>query len=80
MLAAPISLRIHDPPGPGPAGVPPTETVSALQAPTDGFIPPHDVQPIINGGVYRQTLPPGEKVRVTPGVQGVVGPVGFRLD
>ncbi|MBV9964537.1 MAG: type II and III secretion system protein family protein [Alphaproteobacteria bacterium] len=60
--------------------VKPAETVSALQAPTDGFIPPHDVQSAIIGGVYRQTLPPGEKVRVTPGTQGVVGPVGFRLD
>jgi pilus assembly protein CpaC len=58
----------------------PVETVSALSAPTDGFLPPHDVQSIISGGVYRQTLPPGEKVRVSPGAQGVVGPVGFRLD
>jgi pilus assembly protein CpaC len=58
----------------------PVETVSALSTPTDGFIPPHDLQSIISGGVYRQTLPPGERVRVSPGVQGVVGPVGFRLD
>lgn len=60
--------------------VKPAETVGALAAPTDGFIPPHDVQSVINGGVYRQTLPPGEKIRIAPGVQGVVGPVGFRLD
>ena len=58
----------------------PAETVSALSTPTDGLIPPHDVQSIINGATYRQTLPPGEKIRVDPSSQGVVGPVGFRLD
>jgi hypothetical protein len=54
--------------------------VTALQSPTDGFVTPHDVQTIINGATYRQTLPAGEKVRVAPGAQGLVGPVGFRLD
>ena len=58
----------------------PTATVSALGAPTDGFIPPHDVQAIINGATYRQTLPAAERVRLSPGSQGLVGPVGFRLD
>ena len=58
----------------------PASTVTALQSPTDGFVTPHDVQPIINGATYRQTLPAGEKVRVAPGAQGLVGPVGFRMD
>jgi pilus assembly protein CpaC len=58
----------------------PAPTVTALQSPTDGFVPPHDVQTIINGATYRQTLPAGEKVRVAPGAQGLVGPVGFRMD
>src|SRR5436190_2011760 len=58
----------------------PSETVSALAAPTDGFIPPHDVQAIINGATYRQKLPAAERVRLSPGSQGLVGPVGFRLD
>ncbi len=58
----------------------PTATVSALAAPTDGFIPPHDVQAIINGATYRQKLPAAERVRLSPGSQGLVGPVGFRLD
>jgi pilus assembly protein CpaC len=58
----------------------PTATVSALASPTDGFIPPHDAQAIINGATYRQGLPAAEKVRLSPGSQGLVGPVGFRLD
>src|SRR5436305_4619201 len=60
--------------------VKPAPTVASLQSPTDGFVPPHDVQTIINGTTYRQTLPAREKVRVAPGAQGLVGPVGFRLD
>lgn len=60
--------------------VKPASTVAALQTPTNGFVTPHDVQTIINGATYRQTLPAGEKVRVAPGAQGLVGPVGFRLD
>ena len=60
--------------------VSPTEVASARATPTDGFIPPHDLQTIINGATYRQTLPPGEKVRVGPSSQGLIGPVGFRLD
>ena len=60
--------------------VKPAPTVASLQSPTDGFVTPHDVQTIINGATYRQTLPAGEKVRVAPGAQGLVGPVGFRLD
>jgi pilus assembly protein CpaC len=60
--------------------VKPASTVASLQSPTDGFVTPHDVQAIINGATYRQTLPAGEKVRVAPGAQGLLGPVGFRLD
>jgi pilus assembly protein CpaC len=60
--------------------VKPAPTVASLQSPTDGFVTPHDVQAIINGATYRQTLPAGEKVRVAPGAQGLLGPVGFRLD
>ena len=60
--------------------VKPAPTVASLQSPTDGFVTPHDVQTIINGATYRQTLPAGEEVRVAPGAQGLVGPVGFRMD
>jgi len=58
--------------------VKPVET--ALAAPTDGFVPPHDVQMIINGATYRQTLPGPAKGPAGPSPQGLIGPVGFRLD
>ena len=58
--------------------VKPTET--ALAAPTDGFIAPHDVQRFINGDLYRQTLPPPGKGPLVPGQRGLIGPVGFVLD
>jgi pilus assembly protein CpaC len=60
--------------------VAPAPTVASLAAPTDGFIAAHDVQQFINGGLYRQTLPPPAKGPAGPGGQGLVGPVGFRLD
>ena len=56
----------------------PTET--ALAAPTDGFVPPHDMQRIINSDVYRQGLPTPAKGPLGPGSTGLIGPVGFRLD
>lgn len=55
-------------------------TATALAAPTDGFLARHDAEQIINGGVYRQTLPTPGKGPVGPGGQGLIGPVGFRLD
>jgi pilus assembly protein CpaC len=58
--------------------VKPTET--ALSAPTDGFIAPHDVQRAINGDLYRQTLPPPGKGPLVPEDRGLIGPVGFLLD
>jgi pilus assembly protein CpaC len=58
--------------------VKPTET--AVAAPTDGFLPAHDVQRVVNGDLYRQTLPPPGKGPLVPGDQGLIGPVGFLLD
>jgi pilus assembly protein CpaC len=58
--------------------VKPSET--ALAAPTDGFIAPHDVQRAVNGDVYRQTLPPPGQGPVVPGDQGLIGPAGFLLE
>ncbi len=55
-------------------------TLTSLAAPTDGFHPPHDAQQIINGDTYRQTLPAPARGPLGPGGQGLVGPVGFRLD
>lgn len=56
----------------------PTET--ALASPTDGFKAPHDAQRFINSDTYRQTLPPPGKGPLAPEGQGLIGPVGFRLD
>ena len=53
---------------------------TALATPTDGFVPPHDAQRLINSDVYRQGLPGPAKGPVGAGGQGLVGPVGFRID
>jgi pilus assembly protein CpaC len=60
--------------------VQPAPTVASLAAPTDGFVAAHDVQQVISGGTYRQTLPPPAKGPNGPSDQGLIGPVGFRLD
>jgi pilus assembly protein CpaC len=60
--------------------VQPAPKVANLAAPTDGLVPAHDVQTVINGGQYRPTLPAPPKGPRGAGGQGLVGPVGFRLD
>jgi len=55
-------------------------TATALATPMDQLVPRHDVEQIINGGVYREGLPAQGKGPVGPGGQGLIGPVGFRLD
>jgi pilus assembly protein CpaC len=47
---------------------------TALAAPTDGYVAPHDVQRIVNGDLYRQSLP------AAPAGRALIGPAGFRLD
>lgn len=55
-------------------------SATAMAAPTDGYVAPHDVQQIINASTYRQTLPgPGKGPAGRDG-QGLIGPVGFRVD
>jgi len=61
-----------------PVIVKPVET--ALAAPTDGWVPPHDWERVVNSATYRQSLPGPAKGPVGPSPQGLVGPVGFRLD
>ncbi|HEX3535456.1 MAG TPA: type II and III secretion system protein family protein [Stellaceae bacterium] len=51
-----------------------------MAAPSDGLVPRHDVEQIINAGVYQEGLPRPGKGPVGPGGQGLIGPVGFRLD
>jgi pilus assembly protein CpaC len=54
---------------------------TALAAPTDGFILPHDSQRYLLGNTYQQTLPGRERGPQPPGSQqGLIGPAGFRLD
>jgi len=60
--------------------VKPAPTVASVALPTDGYIAAHDVQGVINSGMYRQTLPSPGKGPVGPNGQALVGPVGFRLD
>src|SRR5712691_8496226 len=60
--------------------VQPAPKVANLAAPTDGLVPAHDVQTVISGGQYRPTLPAPPKGPLGAGGQGLVGPVGFRLD
>jgi len=52
----------------------------ALAAPTDGYVAPHDIQRVINSETYRQGLPNRPPGPVEPGNQGLIGPVGFRVD
>ncbi|HEY1798458.1 MAG TPA: type II and III secretion system protein family protein [Stellaceae bacterium] len=52
----------------------------ALAAPTDGYIPPHDIQRVINSETYRPGMPSPTPGPAQPGSQGLIGPVGFRVD
>ena len=54
--------------------------LTALATPNDGFRPAHDVSQDLMGSMYRQTPPAPARGPVSPGGQGLVGTVGFRLD
>jgi pilus assembly protein CpaC len=54
--------------------------MTSLAVPTDGFYAPHDAQRLMHADAYRQALPAAARGPVGPGGQGLVGPVGFRLD
>jgi pilus assembly protein CpaC len=58
--------------------VKPAATAS-LAAPTDGLVLPHDAQQALTAATYRQSLPAPAQGPGIPGDQGLVGPVGFRL-
>src|SRR6266699_1782637 len=59
--------------------VSPVATAS-LAAPTDGYVPPHDLSRITTDDTYRQQLPPSPRGPLQPGSKPLIGPVGFRLD
>jgi pilus assembly protein CpaC len=55
-------------------------STTALAAPTDGFVLPHDAERFATSDSYKQTLPGPERGPLPAGGQGLIGPVGFRLD
>jgi len=55
-------------------------TATALAAPTDGFVAPHDVQQVLWGDKWQQSLPAPARGPLTSGGTGLIGPAGFRLD
>jgi pilus assembly protein CpaC len=56
-------------------------STTALAAPTDGFILPHDAERITTNATYKQTLPaPARGPQPAGSQQGLIGPAGFKLD
>ena len=56
-------------------------SATALAAPTDGFVLPHDAERMATSATYKQTLPEPERGPQPAGSQqGLLGPVGFKLD
>lgn len=51
-----------------------------LAAPTDGFVPSHDIERIITGGTHRRNPEKGKPVTVGRDGKALIGPVGFQLD
>ncbi len=59
--------------------VSPVATASVM-APTDGYVPPHDLSRITTDDTYRQTLPSPPRGPLQSGSRPLIGAVGFRLD
>jgi pilus assembly protein CpaC len=55
-------------------------SATAMAAPTDGYMAPHDYERVLNSNTYRQTLPGPSKGPAGSDGQGLIGPAGFRLD
>lgn len=51
-----------------------------LAAPTDGFVPPHDVERLVTGGLNRRRPTAAEIETIDNGGLKLIGPVGFQLD
>jgi pilus assembly protein CpaC len=54
--------------------------LTTAATPLAGFKPPDDLSRVLLGSQYRQTLPAPAQGPTGQGGQGLVGPVGFRLD
>jgi len=51
-----------------------------LASPTDGYVPPHDIERIFKGGLNRRNPTPGKPTTVSSEGRTLIGPVGFELD
>ena len=51
-----------------------------LVAPTDGFVPPHDIERLITGGTHRRNPVVGKPRTVDRSGKTLIGPVGFQLN
>ena len=51
-----------------------------MAAPTDGLVPPNDVERIIGGQNYKEQIKGRGQAPAGPNAQGLVGPAGFALD
>lgn len=55
-------------------------TSQRLAVPTDGFVPPNDLERLFPGGSWRQSREPGAPSTIAPSGRRIVGPVGFAID
>ncbi|MCZ6607214.1 MAG: type II and III secretion system protein family protein, partial [Alphaproteobacteria bacterium] len=51
-----------------------------LAAPTDGFVPPHDVERFITGGTHRRNPVASKPRTMDRSGRALIGPVGFQLN
>ena len=63
-----------------PYVVRPVSSRHLMAAPTDGFVPPHDIERLIVGGTHRQAAKSGRPRVLGRDETALIGPVGFQLD
>ena len=51
-----------------------------LAAPTDGFVPPHDIECLVTGRTHRRNPVAGKPRTVDRSGKALIGPVGFQLN
>ncbi len=51
-----------------------------LASPTDGFVPPHDVERLVTGGMNRRRPTAADAGTIDGGGRKLIGPIGFQLD
>lgn len=51
-----------------------------LAAPTDGFVPAHDMERLITGGTHRRNPVAGKPLTLDRSGKALIGPVGFQLN